>query len=483
MKVMQKYNWIKAILAYGTVLCCTVVLVSLCFNEGLDYDEAFSYSIIRDNTFWGIPGGLLDSSYNDVIPLWYMLLKAWTILFGDSFVVCKMFTVAGSVATMLLGASIVRRNWGLRTAILFIIPAGLAPSLMHVGVNIRTYSWTVFLITACALTAYELAGNSDKLKLWFALFLLTAAGLFCHHFTAFNYLFIYLYLFESLFRRDKKKIWKMMICGIGALVPFSLWLIVSDFFSLTETAGAEVGSKVDLYELFQAIFETTDEWSMEIGVGIFALTIVMFVLLGKRFQEGERGFVWLCLFSFIASYVLSALLASASSHFIVPRHTMHAMALLWLGIAVVLPRINKAAFLSGLLYLIAMCGDNYDLQYNWEYATIPYLEETKEFIAENMETGDIVISNVDGRFATVYGCYMPEQEFLTLWQMTDDDIQALTGKRVWFFLCNSDFFTEAQQEKYHIVYENRGHYGFQIIDNCTDFDLLWIEIQGTSDNL
>ena len=81
---------------------------------------------------------------------------------------------------------------------MFIIPAGLAPGLMHVGVNIRTYSWTVFLVTACALTAYEILRRPKCQKLWLLLFLTTVTGLLCHHFTAFSYLFIYLYLFVKL---------------------------------------------------------------------------------------------------------------------------------------------------------------------------------------------------------------------------------------------------------------------------------------------
>lgn len=476
--MFQKHKWAETILVYGLVILCTAVLVSLCFNDGLDYDESFSYSIIRDNSFFRIPEGLLASPFSDVIPLWYMMLKAWTMIFGDSFVVCKMFTVAGNTATMLLGATVVRKNWGFKTAVLFIVPAGLAPGLQHIGVNIRMYSWTVFLVTACALCAYEIQKNSKKWQLWVLFFLLTVSGLFCHHFTGFSYLFIYLYLLIELCKHDKKAIWKVVVCGIFALVPFAVWLSISNFFALRSNTGMRFDSKLNLYEFFQFVFQTSIPKSMEIGVSIFVLTAIMFFLLRKRFQERERGFVVTCLLSFILSYVLSAIMASFSAHFIIPRHTMHALALLWLGIAIVLPRINTAICVFGMSYLVAMCGAAYSYQHNVEYLTIPYLEETEAFIAENMMPGDVVIYNVDGMFATLYGCYMPQQEFMNFFQLSDEDIQALAGKRVWFFLCRPDFFTEEQESQFHITYENMGHYGFQIISDCTDFDLLRIEVQG-----
>lgn len=126
-----------------------------------------------------------------------------------------------------------------------------------------------------------------------------------------------------------------------------------------------------------------------------------------------------------------------------------------------------------------MCGANYQDSYRTEYNTIPYLEETKEFIADNMQPGDIVIYNTtEEMYHTLYGCYMTEQEFLHFPEIDDADIQELAGKRVWFALSRPDFFTEEQQQKYGITYENKGHYGFQIIADCTDFDLLWVEIKG-----
>lgn len=481
MELIRKHSWIKLALVYGAVVCCTAVLVSLCFNEGIDYDEAFSMLILHNSAnVGGVVDALLATPYTDVIPLWYMALKLWTLIFGDSFVACKMFTVLGSVCTMLLGATVVRRNWGCKTALLFLIPAGLAPGMMQVGVNIRTYSWTVFLVTACALAAYSIVQNSGKWYIWLILFLTTIAGLFCHHFTAFGYLFIYLYLFVELVRRDRKSIWKMFVCGIGAVLPFGLWLLKSDFFRLKTGDGGQLSfEKVSHYDLVDFLFGTPIEESKILGQMVFVLAVVLFFLLRKRFKKEEKGFVLLSLFAFIFSYVLSAILASTSSHFIAPRHTMHTLALLWLGIAIILPKINMGVYISGILYVVALCSANYTSCYDLEYGTLPYMEETKVFIAENMQQGDVVIYNAEEKFRILYDCYMPEVEYLYFAKMTDEDIENLAGKRVWFMLCTPDFFTEEQQAQYGISYENTGHYGFQIIGDCTDFDMLWMEIEGT----
>jgi hypothetical protein len=72
---------------------------------------------------------------------------------------------------------------------------------------------------------------------------------------------------------------------------------------------------------------------------------------------------------------------------------------------------------------------------------------------------------------------MPDQTFIPLKKV--GDIQELAGKRVWYFSTDWQvFFSEDDVETYGITSQNMGHYGFQIMDNCTDFDILRLEIRG-----
>ena len=478
MKREKNNEWVNNLLVYGVMVCCTLILVSLCFNEGLDYDESFSYSMVRDNSLWEIPHAMLESEYNDIIPLWYMALKVWICIFGESIVVCKLFTVAGSVATMFLGATVVRRNWGRISAVLFIVPAGLAPGLMHVGVNIRTYSWTIFLVAATALIAYEILQNSKNTKLWLLLFLTTIAGLFCHHFTAFGFLFIYFYLFIELLLFEKKQIWKVFVCGFGAVVPFCVWLFVSDFFAYKNEENTMNLSMLDMDDVSMFMFNTYTPWTIEMCKVIFVLSIFMFFVLNDRFVQRDKVYTILCLTIFPLNHVVATLIASSTSHFILPRHTMHAMALSWLGLAIILPKVSRKTSAFAAIFMVGLCLSNYVHNYDLEYNTLPYMEETKAFVKENMEPGDIVVFNVEEKFGTLYSCHMPEQEFVHLESLSDADIAALAGNRVWYFLRDDNFFTEEQQKQHNITYENMGHYGFQIINDCTDFDILKVEIAG-----
>ena len=151
--------------------------------------------------------------------------------------------------------------------------------------------------------------------------------------------------------------------------------------------------------------------------------------------------------------------------------------MMWLGIAIILPRINWQTYIAGLFVLVGMCHANFLEEYELAYRDTPYLEETKEFIETQMEPGDIVIYTSPRVYSAMYGSYMPEQEFIWLDEL--EDIQGLAGKRVWFFMTDYEvYFTQEQIEVYGITEQNMGHYGFQIISNFNDFDILRVEIRG-----
>lgn len=455
------------------VILCTLVLVTLCFDEGLDYDEAYSWHTVHDNSFTGVWKAVLDAHDTD-IPLWYWSLKVWVTVFGESWFAYKLFSVVGTLGTMILGATVVRRLWGMKTSLLFILPVGLSPALMHASVNVRMYSWTVFLVTACGLLVYWMGNRTRKLWMWVLLGLLTAIGLFCHYFTAFCYLFLYFYLLIRIFLQNKKEIWKVFACGAGALIPFIVWLVISDFFHLASGGSTPGVSKTDLWSLFQYFFGTEIEYATHLGILVFLIALCGVVLLRNRFQKAESGFVLICLIMSPITCVVMGYVSSLSFHFFIPRHIMHGVALMWLGIAIVLSRINVASYLCALIYMITMGISSYSVSYDTEYGTIPYLEETKELIAEEMQPGDIIIYNAEPSYESVYSYYIREQILCHVSRV--GELREYAGKRVWFFDGTGIYLTEEQKAGCELAYESIGHYGFRLSGNHTDFDVYRLEI-------
>lgn len=456
------------------VLLCTLVLITLCFDEGLDYDEAYSWHTTYRNSFGGVWQAILDDHDTD-IPLWYWCLKVWVAIFGESWFVYKLFSVMGTLATMILGATAVRRIWGNKTAVLFIISVSLSPALLHNSVNVRMYSWTVFLITACGVLVYWMSDRTRKLWMWILLGFLTVVGLFCHYFTAFCYLFLYLFLLIRVFFQNKKESCKVIACGVIVLIPFLIWLIIFDFFHLVGGGAAPGVSKTELKEIFQYLFETEVEYSVLLGTGVFAVAIAGVVLLGKKFAKWEKYFVLMSLVMTPLIFAVMGYVSSVSYHFFTPRHVLHSAGLMWLGIAIVLSRINVMSYLCGLLFVGSMGASAYEKSYHVEYETTPYMAETKALIAERMEPGDIIIFNAETSFGLVYDYYLREQQLVHVSQV---NLEELAGKPVWFLDATGKHLSEEQLKGWELAYEQiDGIYGFRQSDNNTFFQVYKLDIE------
>lgn len=476
----KNYIWLAVLCA--VMILNVALMLTLCADEGIDYDESYSFKTARDFTHLQIPKKMIDDFDTDV-PLYYNALRLWITLFGGighTFFAARLFSIAGAVASMLLGILVIRRVWGNRTALFYMLAVGLAPAMLHVSVNIRMYSWTNFLLTSAALMAYFLVQNPNRRWLWILLGASTIVGLFSHYFTSFGYLAVYLYLLIALFVYDKKQLWKVFACGGCSLLPLLIWMKVSGFFHFVKEGGEGVEIKpLSLKNLFVYLFRTDMKYWAFISICLLVCVLVGGILFfhSKEGRKGEKAFALTCMLSIFGVYLLALFLSSFASHFFTARHIMHITGMMWLGMAILLPRINFPAYLSGLLVLCSICCSNYRSEYVLAYRDTPYLEDTKKFIADEMQPGDIVIYSSPKMYSNLYSCYMPEQQFIHIKDLKNPE--ELSGKRVWFFMTNYfDYHDWKKKQSCSIHEENVGHYGFQIMSGFTDFDLLFLEIGG-----
>ena len=133
----------KKIIFTAFVLLSAVYL-SLVWNNNVWMDEAFTASLIHTDF-----SGVIERSMADTLPpLYNIILKLATDLFGYSVPVMKITSVVPMMLTLLIGATVVRRRFGIRTALLFMLFITFMPLFMYFGVEIRMYSLGFFFATA-----------------------------------------------------------------------------------------------------------------------------------------------------------------------------------------------------------------------------------------------------------------------------------------------------------------------------------------------
>ena len=129
--------------------------ISLVWNNNVWMDEAFTASLIHTDL-----AGVISRSMADTLPpLYNILLKLATIVFGYSIPVMKLTSVVPMILTLISGATVVRKRFGFRTALLFMLFITFMPLFFYYGVEIRMYSLGFFFATV-----FKISGNNAFYK-------------------------------------------------------------------------------------------------------------------------------------------------------------------------------------------------------------------------------------------------------------------------------------------------------------------------------
>ncbi|MBR4719488.1 MAG: glycosyltransferase family 39 protein [Lachnospiraceae bacterium] len=179
----------EVMIAWLLVIIGTVVYASLTFNNNVWLDEAFTASLIDTDM-----AGVLQRSMADTLPpLYNIILKLSTDIFGYTITVMKLTSAVPIVLTMILGATVVRKRFGALVSYIFILAVIVMPNMMFYGVEIRMYSLGFLFATASGIFAYEVLVE-PRIKNWILFILSSVLAGYSHHFAFVAVGFVYLCL-------------------------------------------------------------------------------------------------------------------------------------------------------------------------------------------------------------------------------------------------------------------------------------------------
>ncbi len=130
-------------------------------------------------------------------PLYYLIAKCVTLVFGDSLLCLKLVSILPMFLCMSWGLLIVRKRFGFRAAVPVSCFAGgdsLHNGICGAGADVF---WAIFFITFMALWAYE-AYLEQSLRFYAGIVLTSAAAAYTHYFAFVSAILIYGFLFLAL---------------------------------------------------------------------------------------------------------------------------------------------------------------------------------------------------------------------------------------------------------------------------------------------
>ncbi len=255
-----RYWWIL-LLATGLLVAILALVMSI--GQPIWFDEGYSILLARQPI-----GELLSLTAVDAHPpLYYLLLKAWAVMFGFSELSLR------SLSALLMGLSavvtlmLVRRLFGTRVALLVVPIIIFAPFALRYGYEVRMYA-LASLIGATATYVLVRAQISKLKAWWWAYAFLVALGMYTLYMTVVVWLAHFAWL-AWVYIKDKKaepvRRWPWLHAFAIAVLLF-LPYISTFLHQMMNSALPGMGSEVTLtkaIDMITMVLVYTPEW----GVG------------------------------------------------------------------------------------------------------------------------------------------------------------------------------------------------------------------------
>lgn len=383
----MKNNKIK--IAHIFIIALTIILpIMAVFNPNLWFDEAYSVGVANQD--WG---NLFISTIDDVHPiLYYILLKIFTMIFGNSMVVFRVFSVIPLIVLSLFSYTHISKKYGEKTGLYFAFILLFLPITFHYATQIRMYSWAMLFVAITAYYAYNAVTEEYNKKNWIIFAIFSVLSAYTHYFALFTIGIINILMLVYIVKNKKELLKKWFLFGALQIVLYIPGLIIFIKQSLRVAGGFWIS--VTYPDIFMQIVEFLFKDSINSGLpSIFALFIFVYMILRvhKEYLNNKEEIKPITTALLVCGLViLVTLLVSFYRAVFIPRYMIPMSALAIFALATILAKENNK-FIKGVICIGLICLSIWS---GYTYLKDAYDTKNQEpwnYIKEEIQEGDIII--------------------------------------------------------------------------------------------
>lgn len=336
---MKKYAFVLIGLVY-------ILLCSMQLTNSIWFDESFGAYLLRYDLaeIWSFTAADVHP------PLYYFLLKGWSLVFGYSDVALRFMSVFFGAVAIVFAYQWLKNSFGYKVAIISSALMAISPMMIRYGEEMRMYSLCVAIVFA-ATYVFSIALRTKQKKYWYIYGVLLALGMWTHYFVALLWVAHLVYLLMIY----GKKIWKQKeivrgyILAVVLYLPWLPWFISQ---SLTVQGGFWIGeasvNTVNNYITNSLVYldaNTALSWVMFLVMFVVVMAIIFVPRVYKKLKGEEKtAYTLLILMTVLPPVVLLVLSLPPLSPMFVDRYVVYSMVslTLLLGVTFVLMVPKKA---------------------------------------------------------------------------------------------------------------------------------------------
>jgi len=395
-----------------------IIWGALAVTNNLWYDEGYSASMISHT--WS---ELIQiTAADDHSPFYYILLKLFYHLFGGGkrFFSLKMMSVLFMMGYLLLGKYYVKKLFGEKISLYFMLFSLLMPIMAVQAANVRMYTAALFFMTLTGLSAYDIFIAPARKK-WIVFCLAGLCCVYCHTFAMIQTLILYIFFFGAiLYKKQYQKLKGFFISGFVVAAAYLPWLAVT--YRQMRLRIAEAGAGAQIPDI-DTLIDYCKEWFSALETPI---TLVMYLGMALAVFLGYYAVDWMRSHHNyvpgmgVAAIGLTALSGALISYYISPcflgRYAFPGFGALALMYAVGMDNIKPRAIRTGILVVALVC---FLLQYRSELR-LEYdkgLKTYQAFVEENVGESDAIMGS--SSHTIFLNVYYPQLQYFIYGNMPD----------------------------------------------------------------
>lgn len=394
----------KKVIPYIVALIICVIISIPITSDSIVLDEGYSITLVRGSMSEIVQGAAADEHP----PLFHLILKVAEMIGGENLAVYRFVTVLATAINLLwLGATEIRRRWGDKISLFYILLFGLSYSTMERSTVVRMYSWGCLFVTAAVLFLYFYYENRRK-KDFVLTVLFTLAAMYTHYYAAMAVFTTWALMFVFVLVKDRKRIKEILFAGILIVLGFAPWL--KAFLGQLGRVAEDFWISEFDWEEWRNAPALLMECDLEgLGVAFYVLMLIILVVACMRKN-------WTALY-LAAIMIGTMLLGAAISVWVTPiwqaRYPYNVWGVFALAIALVIGEGNELRRLvpqgCAVVLLCIMGYFSTQTLLNSQVLTSTS-EEWATFVDENVLEGDCVIADDPGEHRFIYMYYMPQAD-------------------------------------------------------------------------
>jgi uncharacterized membrane protein len=324
-------HFIPTLLIGAVVAMLFSLLIGL--RQSVWFDEAYSIMLAKQS--WSHL--IYLTSIDTHPPLYYLLLKAWAMVFGWGEPALRSLSILAAGGAVVFAGLLARRMFGVRVALIALAFVVLAPFLIRYGFEIRMYSLGSLIGIAATYVLVRAVGTKDKQQAWrlygtYAV--LVALGVYTLYYTALLWIAHLAWLLWVTYKHRQRLLdapW--LLSYVGAVVLFLPWL--STFLKqMGNGALAPIAQAMTLENLLGIVsfsFVYQPVWQLNAAMSLIVLFVLIMigylsVMAFKRVKAGQRAYLVL-----LALYVLVPIAILSVVGFMRPMYVERYLAHIMIG--------------------------------------------------------------------------------------------------------------------------------------------------------